>query len=60
MSGPNKRVTEHASVCGTSDSNFGRLIEVAREEKEDLVHIGGQQVEGVDSQWFFAFPAEWE
>lgn len=50
MSGPNKRVTERASVCGTSDSSFGRLIEVAREEEEDLVHIGGQQVEGVDSQ----------
>lgn len=46
----------HPWCCCTSDSSFGRLIEVAREEEEDLVHTGGQQAEGVDSQWFFAFP----
>lgn len=42
-------------MSGTSDSNFGRLIEVGREEKEDSAHSGGQQVEGGDSQWFLLF-----
>ena len=37
-------------MSSASDSSFGRLIEVGREE-EDSAHPGGQQVEGGDSRF---------
>lgn len=42
-------------MSSASESSFGRLIEVGREEKEDSAHPGGQQVEGGDSRWFLLF-----
>ena len=38
-------------MSSASESSFGRLIEVGREEKEDSAHPGGQQVEGGDSRF---------